>query len=212
MKIKHYTFFTETHRIFLKYFLNTFPFDPDIDLNIQFMPQECVTGEFEDTGWMKTMTRKVQYILTSFNELKNGDIFIHSDADIVFLKPYKDNILQELGDKDIIFQSDVGTACMGFFVCRVNEKTKKLFTTLLQILPEHKHDQHAVNFLLKNNNELKASLLSRRFFNYGFNGRHYTGEDTIILPSDIILLHANFTVGIENKTKLLQLALKQYGN
>lgn len=209
MKIKHYTFFTESHRIFLKYFLNTFPFDSDIDLSIRFMPQECQTGEFEDTGWMKTMTRKVEYILTSFNELKDGDIFIHSDCDIVFFKSYKETILQELGDSDIIFQSDVGTACMGFFACQVNDKTRKLFSTLLDILPEHKHDQHAVNFLLKNDNELKVSLLSSNFFNYGFNGKHYSGEDIVQIPSNIILLHANFTVGVQNKIKLIQLALKQ---
>jgi hypothetical protein len=210
MKIKHYTFFTETHRIFLKYFLNTFPFDPQIDLVIRFMPQECQTGEFENHGWMKTMTRKVEYILDAFAELKDGDIFIHSDADIVFLQPYKNILLEELGDHDIAFQSDVGTACMGFFVCRVSKKTKKLFNTLLKELGNHKHDQHAVNYLLTNSeHKLKTKLLTRKFFNYGFNGKHYKGESSVILPLDIILLHANFTVGIDNKVKLLQTAIKQ---
>lgn len=211
MKIKHYTFFTETHRIFLKYFLNTFPFDSDIDLNIQFMPQECETGEFESVGWLKTMTRKVKYILMSLEELNDGDIFIHSDCDIIFFKPYKETVLKELENNDIVFQSDVGTVCMGFFVCRVNSKTKKLFKTLLEVLPNHKHDQHAINFLLQNNNNLKVSLLSQKFFNYGFNGRNYNGEDFVQIPSNIILLHANFAVGVQNKLKLIQLALKEYG-
>lgn len=208
MKIKHYTFFTESHRIFLKYLLNTIPFDSEIDLNIRYMPQECETGEFEEKGWMNTMTRKVQYILTGFEELQEGDLFIHSDCDIIFFKPYKEVLLKELNDNDIIFQSDVGTCCMGFFACKVNSKTKKLFTTLLNILPNHKHDQHAVNHLIeKTNHGLKVALFSNKFFNYGFNGRHYNGEDTIQIPKTAVMLHANFTVGIANKTKLLKLAM-----
>lgn len=210
MKIKHYTFFTDTHKIFLKYFLNTFPFDPNIDLTIRNMPQECETGEFVSEGWNKTMKRKVQYIVDAIDELKKYDVLIHSDADVVFLKPYKEDLLRELGDNDIVFQSDVGTACMGFFAMRVNEKTKSFFQNLYKELDKHYHDQEAVNYLLRNTDHgLKFSLFSHKFFNHGFLGKHYEGEDQVVFPPDMVVLHANFTIGIERKLKLIKLALNK---
>ena len=204
MKIKHYTFFTESHRIFLKYFLNTFPFESDIDLVVRYMPQECTTGEFESTGWNNTMSKKVNYIIDSLNELNDGDIFIHTDADVVFFKSYKTIILEELGDSDIAFQSDVGTACMGVFACRLNSNTKKFFNELKNILPNHVHDHAAANYLLQHSSYVRAKLFTYKIFNYGFFGKHYEGEEVTNIPKDLVLLHANFTTGIDNKIKLIK--------
>lgn len=211
MKIKHYTFFTDTHKIFLKYFLNTFPFDPEIDLQIRYMPQECKSGEFVTDGWKKTMERKVQFIVDAFDELKENDVFIHSDADVIFIQPYKEELLKELGNKDLIFQCDVGTACMGLFACKVNKNTKNLFQTLKTDLENHFHDQDAINYLLRNNNHnVDYGFFSHKFFNHGFLGKHYEGEDDVLFPQDMVMLHANFTVGIEKKVKLIQTALKHF--
>jgi hypothetical protein len=211
MKIKHYTFFSETHRIFLKYFLNTFPFDERVDLNIRFMPQECQTGEFVSDGWKQTMTRKVEYIIDAFNELNEGDIFIHTDADIIFIKPYVDEMLKEMQDADIIFQEDIGIVCMGLFMCKVTRETRKFFTEVLNCLPNHQHDQDAANALIRKKSfNLKIKLFSHKFFNHGFLRKHYTGEDTILLPPDMIMFHANFAVGVETKLKLIKLVLKHY--
>ena len=209
--IKHYTFFTDSHKIFLKYFLNSFPFNPEIDLQIRYMPQECKTGEFVTDGWKKTMERKVDYIVDAFHELKENDIFIHSDADVVFIKPYKEQLLKELGDKDLIFQTDVGTACMGFFACKIKKNTKMFFENLKKDLKNHYHDQEAVNYLLRNtDHDVNYGFLSHRFFNHGFLGKHYEGEDNVLFPPDMILLHANFAIGIEKKVKLIQTALKKF--
>jgi hypothetical protein len=214
MKIKHYTFFTDSHKVFLKYFLNTFPFDPDIDLNIRYMPQECESGEFVSEGWNNTMKRKVQYILDSLKEMDDNDIFIHTDADIVFIKPYKKILLEELGDADLIFQSDIGTACMGVFACKVNDRTKSLFNKLYNDLSKHYHDQEGINHIIRNKDhhpDLKIRLFSYKFFNHGFLGKHYEEQnDDVIFPQDMVLLHANFTVGIERKVKLIQLALQRF--
>jgi hypothetical protein len=206
MKIKHYTFFSDSHKIFLKYFLNTFPFDEDIDLQIRYMPQECASGEFVSDGWQKTMTKKVKYIVDALHEMKDGDVFIHSDSDIVFLKSYKKILLEEMGNADLIFQSDVGTACMGFFACRVHKKTKDFFKKVYDDLDQYYHDQEAVNALMKNyKHDLNIKLFSYRFFNHGFFGKHYEGENDILLPDDIIVFHANFVYGVEKKIKLIKI-------
>jgi hypothetical protein len=211
MKIKHCTFFSDSHKIFLKYFLNTFPFDPSIDLIIRYVPQDCKSAVYEADGFDKSMKRKVELINEALNELNNEDILIFTDPDVIFIKPYKDLFLQEMGSADIIFQSDCGTVCMGVFSCKVSEKTKLFFKDLLDNLNRFKHDQDTANYLLKTKNyDLKLKLFSHKVYNYGFTGRRYEGEDTATFPNDIVLLHANFVIGVEKKTKLLKLALEQF--
>jgi hypothetical protein len=211
MRIKHYTFFTESHKILLKYFLNTFPFDADIDLVIRYMPQECNTGVYVSQGWNKTMQKKVNYIIDAFDELKEGDLLIHTDVDVIFFKPYKETIIQELGESDIIFQSDRNTACMGFFACKINGKTKNLFLKLNQILKYHEQDQAALNYLLfAEKFDINFKLFSQKIFNYGFvcDGL-YKNESFVPFPEDMVALHANYTIGIETKINLIKLALRK---
>jgi hypothetical protein len=211
MKIKHYTFFSDSHKIFLKYFLNSFPFDSSVDLIIRYIPQECKSAEYESEGFDKSMKKKVKFINDAFGELKNDDILIFTDPDVFFVKPYKNLFLKEMGDSDIIFQSDVGTACMGIFCCKVSDKTKFFFKDLYENLDNFKHDQEAANALLTTKNyNLNIKLFSHKIFNYGFNGVRYEGEDTIKIPNDIVLLHANFAVGIEKKIKLIKLTMNQF--
>lgn len=211
MKIKHYTFFSNSHKIFLKYFLNTFPFDPDVDLVIRHIPQECETAEYESAGFDKSMKRKVEFINDAFAELQDGDILFFTDPDVIFIKPYKDLFINEMGDADIIFQSDRGTACMGIFSCRVSEKTRFFFKSLYDNLDKFKHDQDAANYLLKTvDYKLNVKLFSYKVFNYGFVSYRYEGEDIVNFPDDITLLHANYTVGVQKKTKLIKLALEHF--
>ena len=217
MKIKHYTFFSDSHRICLKYFLNTFPFEDNIDLTIRHIPQECESAEYESDGFDKSMIRKVEFINQSFCELDDNDILIFTDVDVIFLKPYKDLFLKELGDSDIIFQSDTGTVCMGVFCCRVSNKTRFFFKELLDLLnkdastlKKFKHDQQAANLMLTSKNyNLDVKLFSHKVFNCGFLGKLYKGEDEVKFPNDMVLLHANFTIGLDNKIKLIKMALDQ---
>ena len=157
------------------------------------------------------MKKKVDYIIEVFNEMKDGSIFVHSDADVVFIKPYKEILLQEMGDCDIIFQNDWNTSCMGFFACRVSEKTKNLFIKVKNEMHNHEHDQVCVNFLLNTTDHgLKHKLFSHKFYNYGFTGKIYNNEDSFFIPDDIVLLHANFAVGVEKKKKIISIVMNQF--
>lgn len=209
MKIKHYTCFTDSHKIFLKYFLNTFPFDKDVDLSIRYMEQKSDTGNFITPGWNDTMQEKVKLIL---DYLQPGtDLFIYSDADIVFFRDYKDAVIEEMGDADIIFQSDVGTPCMGFFACKISDEIRRFFADVHEATPKFRDDQPAaISLLASGKYKLKAKLFSQRFFNYGMFRRTYRGEDGVVLPDNLIMLHANFTENISDKLKLTKIALKQY--
>ena len=64
---------------------------------------------------------------------------------------------------------------------------------------------------------IKFDLLPKEFFTYGVfnNGEWDYPENNIIdfkIPSDIIFHHANWTIGIDNKLKLLNFVKDNYNN
>ena len=66
-------------------------------------------------------------------------------------------------------------------------------------------DQEPLNRALTSDNKIKKSLLPYKFFNPALDiGPNKWLPGTILkLPKDIILHHANWTIGIENKIKQL---------
>lgn len=209
--MKVYTFFTNTHKIFLDYFINSFPFEENLDLEIRFLSQDCVDGKFHSDGWNTTMMKKVQYIIDSLYETSNDDLFIHSDIDVQFFGKIKNDleILMNKNNFDILFQNDGNQVCMGFFVCKSNQTTKNFFKKVYDNLHNHKNDQYAVNYYIRNFN-INWGVLPDRYFSIGVKNSLWLGEPkTFILPENIIMHHANFTVGVENKIKLLNIIKDQ---
>lgn len=189
--------------------MNTFPYDEDVDLIVRYMPQEC-DGNFDvwSDDWMKTMYRKVQYIIDYLDELKNGELLIHADIDIVFYKPFAKDLRKLMCDSkdDIMFQNDGSALCMGFFVVRKSDEIVKLFNTVYERMKDYKHDQDAMNQIIPTSS-IQYGTLPARYFSYGpLNGlKRWTPEYTHInVPHDIVIHHANWTVGVENKLKLIQ--------
>lgn len=211
--MKLYSLFTDSHKqLMYEYFIPSLfkVEDTNIDLIIKKIPQICPTGLFGDSGWFETMLIKAEYHIQSCLE-NMGKKFIYMDCDIQFFKPFVEKMLQELGDYDIACQNDVfpfhdrTTYCAGLFICDANEKTLKFFTNLYSSMKHHKYnDQMALN---DNLYLLRHKMLSDNNF--------YTISQTtnilwdnkydISIPKDILVHHANWTHGIENKIKLLDL-------
>jgi hypothetical protein len=68
-------------------------------------------------------------------------------------------------------------------------------------------DQTTLN---RNLDFLDWTMLSPRFFTVGMvtGGKRWEGED-VAIPRDILVHHANWTVGIDNKIRLLELVKRQ---
>jgi len=163
-------------------------------------------------------------------------------------------LLKKMKNKDIVLQRDSpsGLICTGFFVCRANEKTLKLWNDIKGLIHESgsRDDQGFFNDLVfymnplggviaKNRREFfqknKISLMSRVFHEifrkcliklsqYGFNSHRvrwgylppdffgggtltacvWSPGDSLPIPHNILLHHANWTVGLENKIAQLK--------
>ena len=208
--MKLYTFYTDSHSTLLNnYFLPSVPEEDGFEIIVEKFPQECLSGNFMEDGWIDTMRKKVLYVLRGIEE-NWGNIFIHSDCDVCFLKPFKKEIINEIENYDLVGQHDGGgSICCGFFACRANDKTKKLFEAVLNDISKNNNDQHSFNKL--KNNYITSKILDDRFFSVNsiLNGKVWTNEIDLDINKNILLIHANWTVGVENKCKLIETVKKK---
>lgn len=199
--IKLYTFYTETHKsLYYNYFLDSYKkTNMNFELISDCFEQEC-DGNFMSDGWNKTMYKKIYQILKACGD---NELFIHSDCDVYFKKNIKEPILQELDDFDIAFQDDVLSGyCMGFFICKPSKEISILFRDVINNIDKYGNDQVALNKLINKYN-IKHKKLSNRFFSYGQLKSGLWNNNNFELPSNALMMHANYTIGIENKMKLL---------
>lgn len=225
--MKVYTIYSESHREMYEMFNNSIhTLNPDLEIMADFINQDCPSGQYMSKGWVNTMARKLDCILHAIDA---NDTFIHSDVDIIFQKGVKDALLEELGDHDIAFQKDSKSKgasgnlqewyCMGFFVCRPNARIKELFLKIKNTLDEFEgNDQMALNHYIggyKNDNpghgwnDIKYKHLSDSFYTFGLSpectGMPWEGQEFYI-PENTYTFHANWTLGTDNKLRLMRYA------
>lgn len=197
--MKLYTMFTNSHKeMYENYFLPSLP--DEFELVAIEMPQECSSGFFYSAGWSETCFRKIEIFIKACEENEN-DTFVFSDVDIQFFGNIKDTLVSELGDFDIACQNDTGNYyCSGFFICRSNDRTLNMFKSMRDNY--HKEDQTSLN---ENIHLCKSKFLSRKFFTIAhITNAVWKGED-VYVPEFILMHHANWTEGIDNKKKLLDM-------
>lgn len=221
-KVNLYTYFTPTHQLlFDKWFKPSVKDDFNIRLNLY--AQEAKDGVFEKLGWMNTMRHKNDMLTKAVKDNMN-DLFVFSDVDIQFFGRIKATLLEELGEMDVLFQRDAsdafgndkmrGVACSGFFICRGNKRTLSFFKTVRKTFEEDdsiKGDQVAFNRVLAENKmKLKWGYLSDKFFSPGAReaipGKNWVWAPGVPfgLPEGLLMHHANWTRGIDNKIQQLE--------
>lgn len=213
--IKFCTFFTQTHKTLYKEFMNSFPYEEGVDLIIRYLPQDS-DGIYESKTWNKTMYKKMVYIVDYLENLKENEYFIHSDIDIVFYRKFRDDIINllETSGKEILFQNDALELCMGFFICKKNQNIIDLMKYIRDNLEKFQQDQQALNLLISKT-QIKYGVLPQRYYNYGPNNGIQRWDPAIhnfFVPNDIIMHHANWVVGVDNKIKLIKRTREIYKN
>lgn len=206
-KMRLYTFYTSSHQVFKdQWFLPSIK--DNFDIRTKFVDQYCLTAEFKDKGWNKTMLFKVNLIIKGIKE-NWGKIFIYSDIDVQFFRPIQPLIAHLMKDNDLIIQRNnpSGELCAGFFACRGNKKTLKLWQQIRNLmLKQGKRDQQGLNTLLRKKNKLNIvwDYLPAEFFGGGtLTGKRWDPGDVLPVPKNIAMHHANYTLK-ENKIAQLE--------
>lgn len=210
--MKIYTHYSDSHEVlyrdyFKKSIYNLYSKD-ELQIRSVKHKQTTINGVFMEHGWEEAMKFKLQVIIQAIHENKNSN-FIFSDVDIVFHNKFVDDLLNSIQDNDIICQEDRGTLCAGFFMAKGNERVLELFTRIYNTFTELVNDQVALNHY---KDMVKYQLLdTEKYYTIGNyfnneNGTHVWDNITSITPPKKILMHhANYVLGVDNKLKLLNM-------
>lgn len=153
--------------------------------------------------------------------LQQGMDVWYLDVDTVVLKNitpiYLD--LKQNHKYDVCFQDDMNMLCTGCMLLFATDKTKHFVKTVIHNKTDQTNDQILVNAIFKKEPDIISHVAFSHFIFP--NGVMFFGNDFVNVPGfleevkkeyintpkDTYLVHANWMVGDETKTK----ALKQYG-
>jgi hypothetical protein len=205
-RLKIYALVTKSHEPMLNdWFLKTMPADCRPIIN--FMHAE--PAEFRKGQWHKIFAQKIEMILET---LGSNDIIVVSDVDIQFFKPIAEDIRSRMQDKDILFQNNLcgrSTAvvglCAGFIALRCSDAVRPFFEKALQDVNDLNDpridDQVVYAGILKYFPNLRFGLLPD---NYWTRAELWVPDNDLKPPSDIVIHHANWVLGIEHKLEQLK--------
>ena len=198
--MKLVTCYSESHKKLLNIFLSSCI--GEYEVKVHEIPQRG-SGIYESPGFKESMIDKMKIIKSEATE-----DFVFSDIDVVFLRPSLQCILKELNSFDCLFQ-DSGIYCSGLFAMKVNEKTIKFLDDWINTLETggFPQEEYALRHLIPNSG-LAHGKLSHLFTNpFILRGRHWDGTE-LSIPNETLVFHANWTAGIENKEKLMNMAIQ----
>lgn len=196
---------------------------PEEQLILEAIPQDCVSGTYMQSGWLRTMSLKMKMIrefvrhgrtLGGNQVAQAGDIVLHCDADIRWYRNPEEPILQAMEKLAVAAQHDgLGYACAGLIAFRVQDPDALELVRLWQgeftngVGTIYRHDQDALQPPFKIiRNAGKASFLPVTFWSAGAVTSEVwePGKSIPQPPSTIVAHHANWCVGPYHKREFLQ--------
>lgn len=184
----------------------------DFELIVEKIDQLCPNGNFGDNGFDITMLKKIE-LINKHIDINDKKILLFADIDIQFFQNIDLSFIVE--PYDIWFQQDYfnNYICAGLFIAKQNINTFKFFNDVFHELKSKingKIDDQAIINQIKN--RIKYKLLPPDKYwtvaNSTMGSQWYPGVDFNV-PSDIVAHHANWTIGVPNKIKLMNLTRKK---
>ncbi len=172
---------------------------------------ELIECRIEGTGgaWRSRAFREaVRYksrFIRDFVLENQGQVFVWADADVQFVsQPEAEKLLAYLGDKDIACQLDrAGHYCSGFFVVRANHRTSEFFTRIAASVEEFYRDYKIGDQVFFNEFADTVGIVPLPWDEYWTTRYYWLPGDELLVPSNVVMHHANFTSGVQNKVQLL---------
>jgi hypothetical protein len=216
MIIKAYTVVSPSHRVLLEqYMLPSFPNNPNMDMTIKYIPQLCPSGTFYKTGWHETMHKKVDCFIDGIESLRDNELFLFVDTDIVFYRDFYDDLLSEIIDNDIVFQNDITGGCnTGFFIAKKNQIILDLMYEIKTNLHKFDSEQHAMTTYCFNQSQYPKINAVRwkflpidKYWTFGVYNKTWDGIEQFNVPNNIVMHHGNWAL-LDKKQDILEYVKK----
>ncbi len=215
MPIKVLTTFTPSHRcMFNECFLPSLRKADKKNVFAVFiseMQQISPTMNYGTQDFRTTTAEKLKILIATIKANK-GKHIIYSDPDVQFFDGFAEDVLGYLDNNsevDAFCQNDYPrhptqvSLCTGFMVLKCNDRLQNVFEKSLQNIDRFRHDQDAFNFFREG---FKWRVLpEEKYYTVAYNTGNavWNGEKYDNIPKTILMHHANWTVGVENKLNLL---------
>lgn len=209
--MKAYCFYTPSHSVFYKDW-----FKPSASKEFDIVPYEypeqiSKSSEYAKNGWRETQYNKTLYWKKAVED-NMGDIIICCDVDIQFLNKSKNYLVGALKDGDLAFQQNQkgGKICSGFFVCRCSLVTQNFFEIVARRLKKIMHidgggEQYEMQKLIEEPwYKDKINLVKLSHDRIWTPGKNYENFAELNIPEEIMVHHANWTEGKDNKLDQLE--------
>ncbi len=173
---------------------------------------ELIECRIEGTGgaWRSRAFREaVRYksrFVRDFVLENQGQVFLWADADVQFVtQPDAEKLLAYLGDNDIACQLDrAGHYCSGFFVVRANRRTSEFFMRIAASVEEFYRHYKIGDQVFFNEFKDTVGIVPLPWDEYWTTRYYWLPGDELLVPSSVVMHHANFTSGVQNKLQLLR--------
>lgn len=204
------TFYSNSHKILYdQYFKPSVEYFNEYDL-ISYQAEQFGSGSFMEKGWKEAMGKKIDFIIDMINDCW-GDYFVFADADVIFFRKTVDYLLDKVKDVDAAFQVDANKVCAGFFIMKCNAATLQFMSTVKQEYHRYPEDQTAMQNHIS---MIGYKLLPTEIFNIShINGdKVWDCDYALKIPSNIRVFHGNWTIGIDNKIRIMNFAIDTLRN
>ncbi len=207
--MKMITCTSQSHRTMLdSYFMPSFRehLSRRFSLEVAEIPQFCTTGSYNSRGFRKATKWKLKRIIDCIRQHWD-EVLVFADCDIQFFADFSEDLITRMEEYDIVFQDDVKMMCTGFMGIRCNTRALSLFEQSVRSSGRFSNDQLAVNHWLQRTSGVRFTALPRRlYFNIASvnGGTVWEGDRALELPAEMVLHHANWTVGIERKMEMMR--------
>lgn len=197
-----YSACTPSHRVLRERFFEP-SLPPDVELRLHHY-DTAGDGFIHSPSWCQGVAHKVETILRAIRE-NWGKVFVWSDVDVQFFGPISAWAEAATRELDIVFQIDApGPAlCNGFFFCRANEDTRRLWEDTRDALRQPQYrgdDQSYMRETLWGGRPMRWGHLPPHFMGGGtFTGAIWEDGRELPVPEGVLMHHANCTCGVPNK-------------
>lgn len=208
--LKILSYHTRTHQLLFDKF-----FKPSIKdthtLISKIGNQVSHNGEYFSNGFNQTMKDKIMCVRESLVNISENDFLLYSDVDVIFIEKIEDYI-KNYYHFDLVFQKGYSGFNAGFFIVKNNKNVIEFLDEVISECHNHFDDQHAINYLItKYYDKLNYAAFDDQIFSIAAtNGGHIWQGGDIQFISNILVFHACWCVGIDNKIKLLNIANKHF--
>lgn len=171
---------------------------------------------FATGHWHRIVGRKLDIVLHTISTSGADAVFVMSDVDVRFYAAVADDLRDRMRGMDVLFQNnrptlpeDPENVCCGFVAIRASDRTRAFYERARAILvaaddPTVGEQRACIAALQESPHRIRWGFLPVTYWSPGDPRGRWRPGMSLDPPENMLLHHANHTVGVQNKLAQLR--------